>query len=180
MKYRNLVDVPKLRQLIAERGNIYQALRSPDVSIDLLAVLEMTQALLYEDVRKQVRSPSDMGDYLIARMALLGIEEMWVVLLDTKSRIQDMIVLYKGYVNGTSVRASEVFREAIKRDSAAIIVVHNHPSGDPTPSPEDVAITTKIIAAGTLLEIDVLDHIIVGQGRWISMRERGLPEKWGA
>ena len=68
----------------------------------------------------------------------------------------------------------ETCKEALKRNSAALIVVHNHPSGDPTPSPEDVLMTHQIVAAGTLLDIDVLDHLVIGQGRYCSMREKGL------
>jgi len=72
------------------------------------------------------------------------------------------------------VRVGEVFREAIKLNSAALIVVHNHPSGDPTPSAEDVLVTRQIVDAGKLLDIDVLDHLVIGHGRYVSMRERGL------
>jgi DNA repair protein RadC len=72
------------------------------------------------------------------------------------------------------VRVSEVFKEAIRRNSAAIIVSHNHPSGDPTPSPEDILVTREIISAGKMLDIDVLDHLVIGHGRFVSMRERGL------
>jgi DNA repair protein RadC len=77
-------------------------------------------------------------------------------------------------VNSAQVRVGEVFRDAIKRNSAAIIVAHNHPSGDPTPSPEDVVVTRQIVEAGKLLDIDVLDHLIMGRGRYVSMRERGM------
>jgi DNA repair protein RadC len=82
--------------------------------------------------------------------------------------------VYIGSLNASMVRVGELFKEAIRRNSAALIVVHNHPSGDPTPSPEDVLVTREIIAAGKLLDIDVLDHLVIGQGRFVSMRERGL------
>ncbi|MEE8390301.1 MAG: JAB domain-containing protein, partial [Anaerolineae bacterium] len=72
------------------------------------------------------------------------------------------------------IRVSEVFRDAVKRNCAAIIVAHNHPSGDPTPSPEDVEVTRQLVEAGKLLDIEVLDHLIVGQQRFVSLRERGL------
>ena len=82
--------------------------------------------------------------------------------------------VYIGSLNASLIRVGEIFKEALKRNSAALIVVHNHPSGDPTPSPEDVLVTREIISAGKLLDIDVLDHLVIGQGRFVSMRERGL------
>ena len=72
------------------------------------------------------------------------------------------------------VRVGELFKDAVRRNSAAVIIVHNHPSGDPTPSPEDVLVTREIVSAGKLLDIDVLDHLVIGDGRYVSMRERGL------
>jgi DNA repair protein RadC len=82
--------------------------------------------------------------------------------------------VYIGSLNASLIRVGEIFKEALKRNSAALIVVHNHPSGDPTPSPEDVLVTREIVSAGKLLDIDVLDHLVIGQGRFVSMRERGL------
>ena len=79
-----------------------------------------------------------------------------------------------GSLNASLIRVGEVFKEALKRNSAALVVVHNHPSGDPTPSPEDVLVTREIVAAGKLLDVDVLDHLVIGHGRFVSMRERGL------
>ncbi len=84
--------------------------------------------------------------------------------------------VYRGSLNQSQVRIAELFKQAIRRAAAAIIVVHNHPSGDPAPSPDDVAITRAILQAGKLLDIDVLDHLVIGQGkgRWVSMKDRGL------
>jgi DNA repair protein RadC len=82
--------------------------------------------------------------------------------------------VYKGNVNTSVVRIAELFREAIRHNSTGLILAHNHPSGDPTPSPEDVRITRQIVESGKLLDIDVLDHLIIGQGRYISLKERGL------
>ncbi|MEO7911771.1 MAG: JAB domain-containing protein, partial [Roseiflexaceae bacterium] len=101
-------------------------------------------------------------------------EHLRTVLLDTKNRVQVIQTVYIGSLNASLIRIGEIFKEALKRNSAALIVVHNHPSGDPTPSPEDVLVTREIIAAGKLLDIDVLDHLVIGQGRFVSMRERGL------
>ena len=77
-------------------------------------------------------------------------------------------------IDATTVHPREVFREAIAERAAAIILVHNHPSGDPTPSPDDVAVTRAIVQAGKLLDVEVLDHLVIGQGRWVSLKERGL------
>jgi DNA repair protein RadC len=96
------------------------------------------------------------------------------VLLDTKNRVQTISTVYVGSLNTAMIRVGEVFKAALAWNSAALIVVHNHPSGDPTPSPEDVLITHQIVAAGQLLDIDVLDHLVIGQGRYCSMRQKGL------
>ena len=96
------------------------------------------------------------------------------MLLNTKNRVLAVNTVYEGSVDSANVRIAEVFREAVRRDCPRLIVAHNHPSGDPTPSPEDVAVTRQIVQAGTLLEVTVLDHVIIGQGRWVSLKERGL------
>lgn len=82
--------------------------------------------------------------------------------------------VYKGSVNSTTIRAAEVFREAVRQNCPGIIAVHNHPSGDPEPSPEDVAVTRSLAAAGKQLDISLLDHIVIGRHEWVSMKERGL------
>ena len=99
---------------------------------------------------------------------------MWVVNLDTRNRVKSLVLLYKGSVNASQVRVGEVFRQAILENAPAIIVAHNHPSGEPTPSPDDVAVTRSIVQAGKLLDIDVLDHLIICQGSFVSLKERGL------
>jgi DNA repair protein RadC len=99
---------------------------------------------------------------------------MRVILLDTRNRVLAVETVYKGSLNSAVVRISELFRGAIKANSAAIIMAHNHPSGDPSPSPEDVRLTRDAVQAGKLLGIDVLDHLIIGQGRWLSLKERNL------
>ena len=95
-------------------------------------------------------------------------------MLDTKNRIQAICTVYIGSLNASLVRVGEVFKEAVRRNSAALIVAHNHPSGAPEPSPEDVLVTREIVQAGKLLDVDVLDHLIIGHGTWVSLRERGL------
>jgi DNA repair protein RadC len=111
---------------------------------------------------------------LMAEMSLLDQEHLRTVLLDTRNRVVAIPTVYVGSLNAASVRVGEVFKEAIRRNVAAMIVVHNHPSHDPTPSPEDVQVTRMIVEAGSLLNIDVLDHLVIGRQRFVSMKERGL------
>jgi DNA repair protein RadC len=94
--------------------------------------------------------------------------------LDTKNRVQDIVTVYRGSLNTSLIRVGEVYKAALRRNSAGIIVAHNHPSADVTPSPEDVLVTRKIVEAGAILDVDCLDHLIIGRGTWLSMRERGL------
>ena len=96
------------------------------------------------------------------------------MLLDSKHHVQRVPCVYVGNVNSAMVRVSEVFREAIKDNATAIILAHNHPSGDPTPSPDDIRVTEEIVKAGKLLDIEVLDHLIIGLQRYLSLKERGL------
>jgi DNA repair protein RadC len=96
------------------------------------------------------------------------------MLLDTRNRLLEIVDVYHGSVNSSQVRVGELFKQAVQRMASAIIVAHNHPSSDPTPSPDDVAVTRAIVQAGKLLEIDVLDHLIIGGSRFVSLKERGL------
>jgi len=142
----------------------------------LKASLELGRRLLIitpED-RPQVRSPADAADLLLTEMSLLEQEHLRTLLLDTKNHVLGTPTIYVGSINTSVIRVGEVFREAIKANCAGIIVAHNHPSGDPTPSPEDVAVTEQIVAAGKLLDIEVLDHLVIGRQRYVSLKERGL------
>jgi len=107
-------------------------------------------------------------------MQALEQEHLRVMLLDRRNRVMEIVDLYRGSVSSSQIRVGEIFREAIRKNASAIIVAHNHPSGDPTPSPDDVAVTRAILQAGKLLDVDVLDHLVIGQGRWVSLKERGL------
>ncbi len=122
-----------------------------------------------------VRSPADAAELLLPEMSGLQQEQMRVIMLNTKNRVLGISTVYQGSVHTTVVRVTELFREAVRHNCAAIIVSHNHPSSDPTPSPEDVAVTREIVQAGKLLDIDVLDHLVLGDAnRWVSLKERGL------
>lgn len=142
----------------------------------LKAGLEIGRRLLIAapHERPQITSPTDAANLLMLEMGHLEQEHLRVLLLDTKNRVLATPTIYKGNVNTSVIRIAEIFREAIRHNSTAVIVAHNHPSGDPTPSPEDVRVTRQITEAGKLLDIDVLDHLIIGRGRYISLRERGL------
>ena len=124
--------------------------------------------------RATVRSPQDVSNLLLAEMGLLEQEHMRVLLLNTKNQVLAMPEVYKGSVNTAQVRVSELFREAIREVCPAIIVVHNHPSGDPTPSSDDIEMTRELIEAGKLLDIEVLDHIVIASRGIVSLREGGL------
>lgn len=124
--------------------------------------------------RLAVRSPSDLAATLLPEMAHLEREHFVVVSLDTRNRVLASETLYVGSLNATHIRVAEVFQEPIRRNAAAIIVAHNHPSGDPSPSPEDVNVTRQIREAGEILSIELLDHLVIGNQRFVSLRERGL------
>jgi DNA repair protein RadC len=124
--------------------------------------------------RPLVKSPADAANLLMLEMGMLEQEELRAVILDTKNHVIKIETVYKGSLNTAVVRVAEIFREAIRLNAAAILVAHNHPSGDPTPSAEDVHITRQIVEAGKMLSIDVLDHLVICQARWVSLKERGL------
>jgi DNA repair protein RadC len=121
-----------------------------------------------------IHSPADAANLVLYPMSALDQEELWLLLLDTRNRVMSTVQLYKGSTTSSQVRVGEIFKHAIRAGATSIIVVHNHPSGDPSPSPDDIAITRAITAAGKLLDIEVLDHLVIGTGRFTSMKEKGL------
>jgi DNA repair protein RadC len=135
---------------------------------DTLAVL------LRPSEREAVRGPADAVAFLMLQLGHLDQERLCVLCLNTRNRIQKLHTVYVGSLNTSIIRVGEVFKEPLRLNSASIILVHNHPSSLVDPSPEDILITRQIVEAGKLLETDVLDHLIVGQGRWVSLREKGL------
>ncbi|NDJ84403.1 MAG: DNA repair protein RadC [Chloroflexi bacterium] len=124
--------------------------------------------------RTVIRRPSDVFDLVRRQFSGLRQEHLIVVLLDTQNHVVDVNTVYIGSLNSTVVRIAELFRSAIQHNSAGIIVVHNHPSGSAAPSPEDIALTHDLVEAGKLMDIAVLDHIIIGNEEWVSLRERGI------
>ena len=168
------VDLRKLRQLAASGADLQGALTIGEVPDDVQALIAFVAELLRPVQRDQVKSPADAVAFLMARMGLLDQEELWTMCLSTKNHVLKVHRVYQGSLNSSMVRIGEVFRQAIKLNAAAIIVCHNHPSGAVDASPEDVLVTRQIVEAGKLLDTDVLDHIILGKGKWLSMREKGL------
>lgn len=122
----------------------------------------------------QIGSPDEVAARVMYDMMELKQEELWVVILDTRNVVMDIVHLYKGSLNTSLVRTSEIFKDAIVRSAKSIVIVHNHPSGDPTPSSEDTILTLGIASAGKTLDIELLDHIVIGAGTYISMRAMGL------
>jgi DNA repair protein RadC len=122
----------------------------------------------------QVRSPADAANLLIPTMSNLEQEHLVALCLDTKNHVIAQITVAIGSLNCTHVQVATFFRQVIRINAAGVIVAHNHPSGDSTPSPDDVAITRQLVDAGKLLDVDVLDHLIIGGQRFISLKERGL------
>jgi DNA repair protein RadC len=145
-------------------------------AVQLKAAFELGRrigALLPED-RPQIRSSEDAAHILMGDMGYLRQEHLRVLLLDTRNRIEHIQTVYIGSLNASAIRVGEVFREAIVRNSAAIILAHNHPSGDPSPSQEDIDVTRQAVQAGRLLDIEVIDHLIVGHQCYVSLRDQGL------
>lgn len=142
----------------------------------LSAMLELSRRLQAPpaEERPKVTTPADGANLLLPRMRHLQQEELWVILLDTRNRVMKIAEIYKGSLNTSVVRTGEIFRPAIELAAAAIIVTHNHPSGDPAPSPEDIRVTRQIVQAGKLLDIELLDHLIIAAHGYTSLKEKGL------
>lgn len=130
---------------------------------------------LPNEERPVINSPADAAALVQAEMSLLEKECLRVILLDRRNHVMDIVQIYEGSVSSSQVRVGEVFRPAVQRLASAIVVCHNHPSLDCTPSPDDVTVTRAIVQAGKLLDITLLDHLVIGHaGRWVSLKERGL------
>jgi len=175
-------------ELLADLGGIGGLLRSsyddlcgvrgigPAKAAQLKAAVELGRRLVAaspED-RPTINSPADAANMLMLDMGHLDQEHLRVMLLDTRNRVLKIVEVYKGSLDTSLVRVGELFREAIRISAAGIIVAHNHPSGDPSPSPEDLVLTRMVVEAGRLLSISVVDHLVIGRQRVVSLKERGL------
>jgi DNA repair protein RadC len=142
---------------------------------EVLAAFQLAVRLnaLQPEARPYVRSPADVNNLIGAEMAVLDQEHLRVLLINTRNQLLSVVEVYKGNVSTALVRPAEVFREAIRQNAPAMIVVHNHPSGDPAPSPDDVVLTKDLVKAAQLLQIDLLDHIVIGDRRFASLKQLG-------
>jgi DNA repair protein RadC len=141
------------------------------------AALELGRRLLIESPleRPKIGSPADAAHLVLAEMGMLEQEQLRLMLLDTKNHVLDMPTVYVGSLHVSLIRVGELFRYALRTNNCAgMIVIHNHPSGDPTPSREDIHVTERIVEAGVLMDVEVMDHLVIGRQRWVSMRERRL------
>ncbi len=145
-------------------------------AVEIKAALEIGRRLLATapQEKPRVSSPADAANLLMSEMMFLEKEHLKLVLLDTRNNVLGTPTIYVGSLNTSVIRVAELFRAAIRENAAAFIVAHNHPSGDPSPSPEDIRVTRQLAQAGKLLDIEVLDHVIIGHQRYVSLKERGL------
>lgn len=144
-------------------------------AIQILAAIELGRRLSQKqnDDKYTVRSPQDAAAYLMPDMTSLSQEHFVVLFLDVKNQIIHKKTIFIGGLNASIVHPREIFREAVKRSAASIICAHNHPSGVPTPSPEDIEVTKRIQEAGFIIGIELLDHVIIGDHQFISLKEKG-------
>ncbi len=162
------------------RANVNELTQEPGIgparAAQIKAALELGRRLLMATPpeRLQIRSPEDVAALLMLEMGSLDQEQLRVLLLDTRHQVIRQVTVYIGNVNTSLVRLAEVFREAIRENAPAVLIAHNHPSQDPTPSPQDVALTREAVEVGRLLSIELVDHLILATTRWVSLRERGL------
>ena len=160
------------------RGTADDFARVPGIgrvrAVQLVAALELGRRTLAHapSARLLIRGPEDAARYLMPRFGSRGVEQFGIMLLDGRHRVIRTTVLSIGTLNSSIVEPRDVFREAAIGGAAAIVIFHNHPSGDPTPSPDDVVLTRRMVAAGTLLGIEVVDHLILGDARYWSVLER--------
>lgn len=183
-----LIPQSTVKELVAEYGTVRKVLMNaypeelerikgigPVKAKQLQYVCELAKRLYQATVEQPqfIRSPKDVADRL-ADMQHLAQEEFRVVYLNTKNGIIAERMISKGTINATVVAPREVFHRAVKLMAASVILVHNHPSGDPVPSNEDIELTKKMVEAGKVMNIAVLDHVIIGQGRYVSLKEKGV------
>lgn len=148
----------------------------PAKAVKLMATIELGKriAALAPEERPQVRSPEDLALLFLPDLTGLDHEQLHVAVLDTKHRLERKVTVYRGSVNAAQVRVAEVFKEAVRANCPAIAIAHNHPSGDPTPSAADIALTVELARGAEVLDIDLIDHLVIGDGRWLSLRRLGL------
>ena len=182
------ISLDEAKQLLKRMGGIHKLAQAhvsvlthmpgigPKKAAKIKALTQWALLLCEAEIEQlvSIRSPADIANLLMLEMSLLEREELRVIVLDTKNVVKTIDTLYQGSVNAAVVRIAEVFRSAIMYNGVSVILAHNHPSGDPTPSPEDVRITELLYETGEKLDIAVLDHLVIGGNRFVSLKERGL------
>ena len=171
-----LLSMPEQTAPATPEGQaVLEALRS---NLSLLGELAARYQVAFQPERPaempSINCPQDVHNLLGPEMSVLAQEQLRVLLLNTRNSVVAQRVIYQGNVNSSVIRPAEVFRPAIIESAPSTIISHNHPSGDPTPSPEDVSITRELVQAGKLLGIDLLDHVVIGGDRWVSLKEGKL------
>ena len=178
MSYRLLSDLEGLEKM--GRASFTELCSHDGISeakaCQLLAAFELGRRMvsLTPDARTKINSPRDVYNYVGADMRYREQEHLHVLLVSTNSEVIDSQEIYKGTVNSAAVRVAEVLKPAVLKNAPSIIVVHNHPSGDPSPSGPDIMITRQIKQAAELMDIELLDHIVIGGRTFVSMKDRGL------
>ena len=170
-----LLSIPEPAPATQEGQAVLEALRS---NMALLGELAARYEVAFQPERPAemptINCPQDVHNLLRPEMGALAQEQLRVLLLNTRNQVMGQRIVYQGNVNSSIVRSAEVLRAAVIESAPSIIISHNHPSGDPTPSPEDVSITRDLVEAGKLLGIDLLDHVVIGGDLWVSLKERKL------
>jgi DNA repair protein RadC len=181
----NVVDLA--RSTLEDHGGLAGLVRADSRSLQrarglgparaalLLAAIELGRRIqqVGPEARPLLLSPAAVHAYFAGRYIGKTKEELYVAALDTRGRLLGAPTLITGTVNGVPIRLAEVFREPLVRSATSFLLVHNHPSGDPRPSPQDIAMTKEIHAAARLLDLELLDHVIVGAGRYVSLKTEG-------
>ncbi|RDV22122.1 JAB domain-containing protein [Parageobacillus toebii] len=144
-------------------------------AVQILAAIELGRRIsrLSYNERYVIRSPEDGAKYVMEDMRFLSQEHFVAIYLNTKNQVIHRKTIFIGSLNASIVHPREVFKEAIKRSAASIICVHNHPSGDPTPSREDIDVTKRLAERGRIIGIELLDHLIIGDQKFVSLKEKG-------
>lgn len=144
-------------------------------AVQIMAAVEIGRRIgnLAFDDRYSIRSPEDGANYVMNDMRFLSQEHFVCLYLNTKNQVLHKQTIFIGSLNASIVHPREVFKEAFRRSAASIICIHNHPSGDPTPSREDIEVTKRLVECGKIIGIDVLDHLIIGEKKYISLKEKG-------
>jgi DNA repair protein RadC len=171
-KFKDLTGIQKTD--IAELSNEHGMGEAKAATLKAAIEIGRRLAVQSPEARPRIGSPADAAALVSYEMSALEQEHLRAILLDTRNQVIEVTEVVRGTINSAQVRIAELFKQAVRKNAASVILVHNHPSGDPSPSPDDIALTKAVREAGAMLDIEVLDHVIIGQGQFVSMKERRL------